>query len=323
MGASASVTDDCEPSGRATVIAPLLEVEVAIEDDDAIHFHAGGQGFWIAQLLRELGIEVVLVAAVGGEAGVVAASLVECRGVRLEAVHVATSTGAVVHDRRGGSPQLVASVEPSALDRHGTDDLFGVALVSALEASVCVIAGPGRPPVVEPDLYPRLARDLVANRVRVVADVSGDLVEPLLGADVDVVKVSADDLVTDGQISSTDLDDVTSHGRWLVAGRAGMLVVSRAEAGSVSFSADGVHVVRTPAVSAIEERGAGDSFTAGLAAALARGAAPLDALRVAAAAGTVNATRRGLGTGQRATVERIRALTSVERMDIREGPCER
>ena len=52
--------------------SPILTVtiEAANDDGDAeIHLHAGGQGFWIARLLAELDVDVVLCGAFGGESG--------------------------------------------------------------------------------------------------------------------------------------------------------------------------------------------------------------------------------------------------------------
>ena len=61
---------------RVCVFAPAPLLTVTIESkadgsgDDEIHVHAGGQGFWIARLVAELGVEVVLCGSFGGETGV-------------------------------------------------------------------------------------------------------------------------------------------------------------------------------------------------------------------------------------------------------------
>ena len=63
--------------------------------------------------------------------------------------------------------------------------------------------------------------------------------------------------------------------------------------------------VAGPSVEAVDPHGAGDSMTAGVAAALARGEDLDSAVRLGAAAGGLNATRRGLATGIRSDIERL------------------
>ena len=52
-------------------------------------------------------------------------------------------------------------------------------------------------------------------------------------------------------------------------------------------------------------------MTAGLAAGLARGLDIEDVLRLAAAAGSLNVTRRGLGTGERVDIEEFSRLITI------------
>lgn len=67
-----------------------------------------------------------------------------------------------------------------------------------------------------------------------------------------------------------------------------------------------------PRLEPVETRGAGDSLTAGVAAGLARGLPLLDAVAIGAAAGALNVTRRGLGTGVREQIEQLTELVAVE-----------
>jgi 1-phosphofructokinase len=77
----ASKADDHGRRPRVCVFAPAPLLTVTIETGsgsgtDEIHLHAGGQGFWIARLVAELGVDVVLCGSFGGETGRVARALV-------------------------------------------------------------------------------------------------------------------------------------------------------------------------------------------------------------------------------------------------------
>jgi len=69
---------------------------------------------------------------------------------------------------------------------------------------------------------------------------------------------------------------------------------------------------QAPQLEPVEPRGSGDSLTAGMAAALASGRTLDDALRIGAAAGALNVTRRGLGSGSRQEIERLAEQVTVE-----------
>jgi 1-phosphofructokinase len=65
------------------------------------------------------------------------------------------------------------------------------------------------------------------------------------------------------------------------------------------------YLIEMPSLEPVDPRGAGDSMTAGIAASLANGQAPDVAVRLGAAAGAVNVTRSGLGTGDGSVVIRL------------------
>jgi 1-phosphofructokinase len=69
-----------------------------------------------------------------------------------------------------------------------------------------------------------------------------------------------------------------------------------------------------PAFEPLDESGAGDSMFAATGVGLARGMSMLEALRLGVAAGALNATRRGLGTGTRDEIGRLAAHVIARRV---------
>jgi 1-phosphofructokinase len=78
-----------------------------------------------------------------------------------------------------------------------------------------------------------------------------------------------------------------------------------------------------PKLEPAEPRGAGDSMTAGAAAVLAQGGDLATAVRTGAAAGALNVTRHGLGTGRADAIESLKervTLRPVRQEEASEAP---
>lgn len=290
---------------QAAVFAPSPQLTVTVErhadGGDEVHLHAGGQGFWIARLLRILGVDTVLCGAFGGETGAVVRTLVEREGVAAEVVSVAAANGAYVHDRRSGERVELARQPSATLERHDLDDLYAAALVTGMAADLCVLGGPdpgGMP--VPPDTYRRLAHDLRENGTTVVVDLSGEPAAAALQGGVDVLKTSDEDLAGDGLLGRGASDaDVVAAMRSLQDRGADAVVVTRADARpALALDREQVLAVQGPRLEALDHRGAGDSVTAGLAAGLVRGQPFTEALRFGVAAATLNVARHGLASGR-------------------------
>ncbi|MBW0102296.1 PfkB family carbohydrate kinase [Pseudonocardia sp. KRD291] len=289
------------------VFAPSPIVTVTIEDragTPELHVHAGGQGVWQARMLAALGTPVRLCSAVGGETGRLLERMIAVEGVELRTVTSAARNGGYVHDRREAAERVeIAAEEAMPLDRHEVDGLYELTLAAGLEVGTVLLSGPQSETVVPPALYRRLAEDLTANDVRVVADLSGARLEAVLEAGVDLLKVSDDELVEHGRAASTDVDDLVRAMHELHEHGARALVVSRAADPALAFDGTEVLVVTPPPVGTADPRGAGDSQTAGMTARLAAGDGWTSILRVGAACGALNVVRHGLGTGAPETVE--------------------
>ncbi len=302
--------------------APLLTVTIEQTTDhgrsDEIHLHAGGQGFWIARLVAEFGVDVVLCGSFGGETGRVVRTLIGEEGITLRGIESSASNGAYVHDRRSGERVVAATMPPEALGRHELDELYGIVLVEAFDSEVTVLGGPIGPPTVPPSTYRRLARDVRENGRTVVADLSGDPLRYALEGGLDVLKVSDEELCREGRAAGDDADSLIAGMHELVKRGADQVIVTRAAEPALALIDGSVVVIEPPRLEAADHRGAGDSLTAGVAATLADGGTLLEGLRLGAAAGALNVTRRGLATGTRPEIERLASHVGISRQEAQQ-----
>lgn len=298
------------------IFAPSPLLTVTVEDRAGvpdIHVHAGGQGVWQSRMISSLGVEVVLCATLGGEAGEVLGHLIPTDGVTLASVSVGSPNGAYVHDRRGGDREPVAEAPGGALDRHEQDALYELTLARGLEHGTVLLAGPNADQVIPASLYRRLATDLTSNGCRVAADLSGERLDAVLAGRPFLLKVSHEELLDDGRAKSEEPSALVAAMRGLREDGAGTVIVSRASDPALALIDDDVVEIRVPPLEPAETRGAGDSMTAGTVAALVQGSPVREALRIGAACGALNVVRRGLGTGGPTAV-----ATLAERVELAE-----
>ena len=299
------------PDGAAVAVlepAPLLMVAVQARGRGGrpeVQLHAGGQGFWVARMAGEMGGAPVLCAPLGGRAGALTRALVEMDGVRVNAVECHRSSSVWISTGRDGDAADVVHTPPPPLDRHEVDRLYNVTVAAGLEAGVAVLTGLSQPAVMPVDVYRRLAADLTANGTTVVADVSADALGPALAGGIDLLKVSQEELVACARARDGSLEAALAAMEGLRSDGARAVVVSRAAEPALAHLGADVVEILPPRLEPLNPRGAGDAMTGTLAAGLARGLETEEVLRLAVAAGALNVTRRGLGTGERGAVERL------------------
>ncbi|MBD8061814.1 1-phosphofructokinase family hexose kinase [Oceanitalea stevensii] len=305
---------------RLCVLAPtpLLMVEVEPgEDEDYehsadLHLHPGGQGLWVARMAISLGAEVTVCGPFGGEVGAVLAHMLSEEKLTVRAVPYNAGNGAYVHDRRGGDRATLAHMVPPQLTRHELDDLYGTVLVEALESDVLVLTGAEPDRVLPAGFFSRLVRDVRSVDKPIVADLSGDAAKAAAAEGPTVLKMSHEELQAAGLTTGDSVEELQAAGRRLVEQGVGAMLISRAGEPTLLVTMESTRLLVGPVVTPLDHRGAGDSMTAGVAVALGRGASVGEAARLGAAAGALNVTRRGLGTGRREQIERFADRIGIE-----------
>ncbi|WP_434970150.1 PfkB family carbohydrate kinase [Microbacterium sp. bgisy207] len=306
----------------ATVFAPSPSLTVTIESHasgDDIHLHAGGQGVWQARMLTLLGVDVTLCALLSGESGLVIRTLLEREGITVEAVVRGDHGGAYVHDRRDGERRTIAEQHATAPGRHEMDELYSLALSRGIESGLAVLSGPPHDEI-PAEIYHRLASDLRRGGATVVVDLAGPRLDAALRGGVSVLKISDEELAaTEARGSAAT---VTERLHELRARGAQTVILTRASEPALLLDAEGLAEISVPRFEIADHRGAGDSLTAGVVAGIARGETIRDALTLGAAAGALNVTRHGLGTGHRDAIEGLREHVSVRALESAHTPAD-
>ena len=314
---SPSALPTIESERSVCVFAPWPLFTVTVERHtngaDDVYFHAGGQAVWVARMILGLGGQARMVGPFGGEARTVLEALVAAEGISLRAIPVRGANGGYVDDRRDGTRERFATVPPHSLDRHETDDLYNAILAESLRCGTMVMTGLPPEEVIPLDFFTRLANDLSANGVKVVADIAGRVLESVEGG-LTLLKVSHEELQEAG-LAADDSQKEILKAMDLLRKKADNIVVSRAGAGSLALFGDRYWEAKGPEVHARDHTGAGDSMTAALAMAIASDMDGPDALRLATAAGAMNVTRAGRGTGRLEDIEVLARNVAVSEVN--------
>jgi ribokinase len=261
--------------------------------------YRGGKGYNQAVALARLGADVTMIGAVGSDAygdaflqaleaeGVDASRVLQMRGVPTSvAVPLITPDGEVGFVQYAGANRSLAPAHCADLPDCDVALLQGEVLPATSLHAATVIRRRGGRVVLNPapvhEITPELlevATVVVPNEVEAKALLSHDDTGELPGV------AAAQALYRDGRIA----------------------VVTLGARGAAYAGPDGSGTVEPPTVEAVDSTGAGDSFCAGLALALAEGASLPDAVRFGCAAGAHATTRAGAEPGlpRRSDVEAL------------------
>jgi len=306
--------------GRVAVFGPHPMLSITIEaltadGGDDIHAHAAGQGVWVARMAAELGAETTLCGFVGGEIGNVLRPLLERFPFELRPIETAESSGAYVHDRRGGERVPVAQSAAMPPSRHEVDDLFSIACATALEADVLAVCNAYPGEALPLELYGSLVADARGNGTPAVVDLSTPRLDSALEGRPELVKINDWELA---QFVAAPVDTearMRAAAEHLLEDGATAAIVTRAAQPALVLRGEEAWELVPPRFERGAREGCGDSMTGALAACMAAGRDWEETLRIGAAAGAANFLRHGLGSASRTVVEELAPRVELRRID--------
>jgi ribokinase len=262
----------------------------------------GGSAAICAAGLARLGLDVALAAAIGDDdLGRVALGALAERGVDTAPVRAVAGarTGLTIHFVRDDGDRAMLT-ELGAIPELAVDD-----------AVRALALGPRHVHVGSLYLLPALVRDggaLVEAAHRAGATISIDTNYDPAGAFARPHWITEADLLLPNEVEARGLAghaDVESAAAELAADGA-LVVVKRGAEGALAVRSDERCEVAAPPVEAVDAIGAGDSFDAGMIAALLRGTPLRDALELACACGALSTRAAGGVDGQPTLAEALR-----------------
>jgi 1-phosphofructokinase family hexose kinase len=244
----------------------------------------GGKGANTARMVKQLGGVPLLVGFSGGAQGQLFERMLRDEGVDFRHVEVAGETRicqTLVEEDYPETTELVEEMPPITIDEwNRMRELF-----TACDLSGAVVTVSGRLPAGAPvDAYAQLCRMVRERGGRVVLDTVGEPLKSALKEEPVVVKMNDEELY-----QTTGADEVTAGCRALLNGGARAVLITRGSRSA--FFADGRQLfeILPPEIKAVNPVGSGDAVTAGMAAAMNRGADLTEAVIDGMACGAANA----------------------------------
>lgn len=280
------------PAIDRTVLVPAFATG-ATNRVTAARLDPGGKGINVARVARALGAEVRVVGFLGTNNGNLIERSLAAQQIETEFVGVCGDTRVnlkIVNPETGELTELNEAA--FSVEEHHLRALLDLIEARLSDTSVLVLAG-SLPTGVPPEIYRDLVEQANARGVLTILDADGEPMQLALAAKPSLIKPNhseAERLLGRALATHADLMDGAAA---LLAKGPSRVVVSSGERGAGLISADSAWWAVPPGIRAGSTVGAGDSMVAGLAVALARGLGPVEALRLATAAGTATASLEG------------------------------
>ena len=280
----------------------------------AVSNTAGGKGLHVARVASLLGEETLTTGFLGGKSGEFIEERLRRVGLAGDFVKVAGETRACLAllTRDGAQTEIL---EPGPEIAPEELAAFREKYAALLAHADVVVASGSLPRGVPTGFYAALIEKARAAGVPFLLDTSGAPLAEGIDAKPDFIKPNQAELAALLGEPVETAEDAVRAARALCARGVRLVCVSLGAAGSIACHEGNCYRVCVPKIDCKNPVGSGDSFVAGVAAALARGEDTQAILRLAAACGTANALEEESGYVRPETVRALLPQIEITAMD--------
>ena len=305
------VTVTANPAVDQTVRVHHLDI-AAVNRFFAPQLDASGKGVNVSRMAHRLGWSTIALGFLAGEIGMLVEQSLDREGVPHHFVCVPGQTrlNMTVVDETTGSATHFLGPGPT-IGREHFAQLDALLLSQLPAARILVLAG-NLPPGAPDDIYATYVRLARARGVQTIVDADGEALRLAVAAKPSLIKPNLAEAERLLGRKLPDLTAVAAGARELVVQGVATVVISLGARGAIGVQGARVWLAVPPELEQESTVGAGDSFVAGLAVALASGKDFVEGLRQGTAAGAATAITPGTAQG---TVETIRAILPQVRIE--------
>lgn len=275
---------------------------------------AGGKGLNVSKVAHLLGEKVMALGFAGGFNGAYVSSLLEAQGVQAGFTRIQAETRSCINIRELSTGKHTEFLEPGAPVTEDECAAFLESYRRVLPDSQVVTISGSVPAGVGTGFYGTLVSMAKEAEVPVIVDTSGALLAETVKAKPTMIKPNTDEI---GQLLGRRVvsrQEVVDAAWELHRSGIPYVVVSLGKEGSVMVCRQGLFQGITPDIPVVNTVGCGDSMVAGFAAAMARGLAPEEMLRLATVVSTANALNMQTGNFEQKDFDRVLPMVSVKKL---------
>jgi tagatose 6-phosphate kinase len=272
--------------------------------------YASGKPINAARVLHTLGMRPLVCGFVGGETGALIRRDLDEIGLVHDFVEVEPATRICITMVDRSAETATELIEEAAAVGSGDGDLLLKKLRSLMEQCEGLVLSGKLAPGISADFYARCVAE--ASGKLVILDGSGEALRAALMARPTIVKPNRRELEeTVGMSVDSDASLKTAIKKMIAAGPK-WAVVTAGGGKTVVSDGNGFWGISTPTVRVISPIGSGDSFAAGLAAAVNAGEDVPQACRLAVACGAANAMTPFAGHLRKEDVDALLGQITLE-----------